>query len=383
MWAELAVTAIKLVVAGVALLSSVVVMVWVERRGAAFIQDRLGPNRVGPLGLAQPVIDAIKLFFKEDVTPASVNRGLYFLAPMISMFVALATFIVIPFGGGHDVKLFGVPFGGFMVASNLNVGILFLLAIGSLGVYGIVLAGWSSNNKYSLLGGLRSSAQLISYELSMTLAVLGVLLATGSLHLGDVVSHQAGALWRWNAVPQAIGFVTFVIAVFAETNRLPFDLAEAETELVAGYHVEYSSMKFAAFFMSEYMNMVTAAALIVSCSSAAGRCSCTSAVARSRASVRVPGQGRLLPVAVRLGALVAPPLPLRPADGVGLEGTAAASHPEHRLGGRRDDAGVAVMKVDSRQSTVESSPTHPRALLGSEIRLSTVNCELSTSDRGW
>ena len=263
MWAELAVTAIKLVVGAVALLSSVVVMVWVERRGAAFIQDRLGPNRVGPLGLAQPVIDAIKLFFKEDVTPASVNRGLYFLAPMISMFVALVTFIVIPFGSGRDVQLFGVPFGDFMVASDLGVGVLFLLAIGSLGVYGIVLAGWSSNNKYSLLGGLRSSAQLISYELSMTLAVLGVLLATGSLHLGDVVSHQAGALWRWNAVPQVIGFVTFVIAVFAETNRLPFDLAEAETELVAGYHVEYSSMKFAAFFMSEYMNMVTAAALIV------------------------------------------------------------------------------------------------------------------------
>jgi NADH-quinone oxidoreductase subunit H len=209
------------------------------------------------------VIDAIKLFFKEDVTPASVNRGLYFLAPMISMFVALATFNVIPFGSARGVELFGVPFGDFIVASDLDVGILFLLAIGSLGVYGIVLAGWSSNNKYSLLGGLRSSAQLISYELSMTLAVLGVLLATGSLHLGDVVSHQAGALWRWNAVPQVIGFVTFVIAVFAETNRLPFDLAEAETELVAGYHVEYSSMKFAAFFMSEYMNMVTAAALIV------------------------------------------------------------------------------------------------------------------------
>jgi NADH-quinone oxidoreductase subunit H len=263
MWAELAVTAIKLVVAAVALLTAVPVMVWVERRGAAFIQDRLGPNRVGPLGLLQPIIDAVKLFFKEDITPASVNRGLYFLAPMISMFVALATFIVIPFGGGHDVELFGVPFGGFMVANNLDVGILFLLAVGSLGVYGIVLAGWSSNNKYSLLGGLRSSAQLISYELSMTLAVLGVLLATGSLHLGDVVSHQSDALWRWNAVPQAIGFVTFVIAVFAETNRLPFDLAEAETELVAGYHVEYSSMKFAAFFMSEYMNMVTAAALIV------------------------------------------------------------------------------------------------------------------------
>jgi NADH-quinone oxidoreductase subunit H len=261
MWAEVAVTAVKLVVIAVGMLTMVPVMVWVERRGAAFIQDRLGPNRVGPLGLLQPVIDAVKLFFKEDVTPAAVNKGLYYLAPMISMFVALVTFIVIPFGGGQDIVVFGVPLEGLMVAPDLNVGVLYLLALSSLGVYGIVLAGWSSNNKYSLLGGLRSSAQLISYELSMTLAVLGVLLATGSLHLGDVVTYQAAHVW--NVVPQILGFVVFATAAFAETNRLPFDLAEAETELVAGYHVEYSSMKFAAFFMSEYINMVTASALIV------------------------------------------------------------------------------------------------------------------------
>jgi len=261
MWAEIAVTSAKLVVVAGSVLTCVAVMEWVERRGAAFIQDRLGPNRVGPLGLFQPIVDAVKLLFKEDITPTSVNKGLYYLAPALSIFVALVTFIVIPFGAGTDIKVFGVPLGGFIVAPDLGVGILYLLALSSLGVYGIVIAGWASNNKYSLLGGLRSSAQLISYELAMTLAVLGVLLATGSLRLDDVVAHQATHLW--NFIPQFIGFVVFTTAVFAETNRLPFDLAEAETELVAGYHVEYSSMKFAAFLMSEYINMTTASALIV------------------------------------------------------------------------------------------------------------------------
>lgn len=261
MGAELVLVAGKLLVLATLLLSAVPVMVWVERRGAAFIQDRLGPNRVGPWGIIQPIADSVKLLFKEDLTPAGVHRGLYVLAPMISVFVAMLTFIVVPFGGGKGVTLLGREIGTLMVASELEAGVLFLLAISSLGVYGIVLAGWSSNNKYSLLGGLRASAQLISYELAMGLAVLGVILATGSLRLDDVVAAQAGKLW--NAVPQFLGFVVFVVAAFAETNRLPFDLAEAETELVAGYHVEYSSMKFAAFMMSEYINMVTVSALVV------------------------------------------------------------------------------------------------------------------------
>jgi NADH-quinone oxidoreductase subunit H len=261
MLAELAVVAIKLGVLAGVMLTMVPVMTWVERRGAAFIQDRLGPNRVGPWGIFQPIIDAVKLFFKEDVTPANVNKGLYYLAPGISLFIALVTFIVIPFGAGSDITIFGVPLKGLTVASDLEVGILYLLALSSLGVYGIVLAGWSSNNKYSFLGGLRSSAQLISYELSMTLAVLGVVLASGSLRLDKVVEHQANGLW--NVVPQALGFIVFLTTAFAETNRLPFDLAEGETELVAGYHVEYSSMKFAAYMMSEYINMVTASALMV------------------------------------------------------------------------------------------------------------------------
>jgi NADH-quinone oxidoreductase subunit H len=261
MWAELAVTAAKLLLIAVGLLTAIPVMVWVERRGAAFIQDRLGPNRVGPLGLVQPIVDAVKLFFKEDITPAGVSKGLYFLAPMVAIFVALVTFIVIPFGAGTDVTVFGVPLSGVMVAPGLGVGVLYLLALGSLSVYGIVLAGWSSNNKYSLLGALRSSAQLISYELAMTVSVIGVILAAGSLRLDAVVAYQSQHLW--NAIPQLVGFLVFVVAAFAETNRLPFDLPEAETELVAGYHVEYSSMKFAAFFMSEYVNMVTISALMV------------------------------------------------------------------------------------------------------------------------
>lgn len=261
MWVELAVTVAKLLVVAVALLTAVPVMVWVERRGAAFIQDRLGPNRVGPMGLLQPIFDAVKLFFKEDVTPAEANRGLYYLAPMISLSVALVTFVVIPFSAPVDLTVFGAPFRGLFVASNLNVGVLYLLALSSMSVYGIVLAGWSSNNKYSLLGGIRSSAQMISYELAMTMSVLGVLMATGSLRLDNVVEFQAQHLW--NVVPQILGCVVFMVAAFAETNRLPFDLAEAETELVAGYHVEYSSMKFAAFFMSEYVNMVVISALAV------------------------------------------------------------------------------------------------------------------------
>ncbi len=261
MWAEFAVTVAKLLVVATIVLTIVPVMVWVERRGAAFIQDRLGPNRVGPWGLFQPVIDVVKLLFKERVTPAAVNPVLFWLAPGIAVFVALVTFIVIPFGAGKDVRLFGVELSGLTVAPQLDVGVLYLLALGSLSVYGIVLAGWSSNNKYSLLGGLRSSAQLISYELAMTVSVLGVLLTTGSLRLDDVVARQQQHVW--NCIPQVVGFITFLVAAFAETNRLPFDLPEAETELVAGYHVEYSAMGFGAFMMSEYINMVTASGLAV------------------------------------------------------------------------------------------------------------------------
>ncbi len=260
MSAELVVTAVKLAVVVGVLLTTVPIMVWVERRGSAMIQDRLGPNRVGPWGLLQPVVDAVKLLTKENLIPAGTNRLLYLLAPAVALIVALCTFIVVPFGWDPGLELFGHAVDGFIVAPDLNIGVLYLFAIASLGVYAIVLAGWSSNNKYSMLGGIRSSAQIISYELALTISVVGVLMATGSFQLSSVIAQQNGL---WNVLVQPIGAITFVIAAFAETNRLPFDLPEAEAELVAGYHTEYSSMKFAAFFMSEYINMVTSAALIV------------------------------------------------------------------------------------------------------------------------
>lgn len=237
-------------------LTTVAYLVLVERRVSAFIQNRIGPNRVGPAGLFQPVADIVKLFLKEDIVPKAANKFVHSLAPLISLVVAMATFAVIPFGNsihffGRDIKL--------MIA-DVNVGILYILALSSLGVYGITLSGWSSNNKYSLLGGLRSSAQMISYELSMGLSIIGVLMIAGTLQLDKIVESQAHGMWYFWRTP--ISFVTFVVASFAETNRLPFDLPEAEPELVGGYHTEYSGMKFGLFFLAEYANMITASAII-------------------------------------------------------------------------------------------------------------------------
>jgi len=242
-------------VLGVFLLT-VAYIVLLERRLAGFIQNRIGPNRVGWQGVLQPMADVLKLVMKEDIVPKQANRFLHDLAPIISITVALVTFAVIPFGDhvtlfGQDIKL--------QIAS-VNIGILYILAFSSLGVYGLTLAGWSSNNKYSLLGGLRSSAQMISYELSMGISIIGVVMVAGSLELDKIVAAQHG--WHWNMILQPIGFITFVVAAFAETNRLPFDLPEAEPELVAGYHTEYSGMKFAMFYLSEYANVLTASALI-------------------------------------------------------------------------------------------------------------------------
>jgi NADH-quinone oxidoreductase subunit H len=266
MWADVLVIGIKLAVVLGVLLTMVPIMVWVERRGSALIQDRLGPNRVGPFGLLQPVVDAVKLITKENLIPAGVNRFLYVLAPSIALMVALSTFIAVPFGQDDGLTVFGHAINQFIVAPDLNIGILYIFAIASFAVYSIVLAGWASNNKYSLFGGIRASAQAISYELAMTISVVGVLMASGSFSLSTIVGHQTGTflgfLPAWNIFPQLIGAITFMVASFAETNRLPFDLPEAEAELVAGYHTEYSSMKFAAFFMSEYVHMVTASALI-------------------------------------------------------------------------------------------------------------------------
>jgi NADH-quinone oxidoreductase subunit H len=252
----LLITLLKIIIVFNVVMGVVTLLVWVERRVSAFIQDRVGPNRVGPFGLMQPLADAIKFIFKEDLIPGQVSRTVFILAPALSLIPALCTFAVIPFGG--TLSLFDVTIP--LIITDVNIGVLYIFALSSLGVYGIVLAGWASNNKYSLLGGLRSSAQMISYELSLGLSLVGVILITGSLSLQEMVYAQHGL---WNIIKQPLAFFIFLIAVFAETNRLPFDLPEAETELVAGYHTEYAGMKFAMFFMAEYANMVTASALVV------------------------------------------------------------------------------------------------------------------------
>lgn len=253
----LLISLIKIVLVLLVILTVVANLVYVERRVSAFIQNRIGPNRVGPLGLLQSPADVLKLFIKEDIVPTNANRFIHTLAPIISITVALVTFAVIPFG--NTIELFGYTI--HLMIADVNIGVLYILALTSLGVYGVTLSGWSSNNKYSLLGGLRSSAQMISYELSMGLSVVGVIMIAGTLRLDRIVELQSG--WQWNAILTPIGFITFVVASFAETNRLPFDLPEAEPELVGGYHTEYSGMKFGTFFLAEYSNMITSSALIV------------------------------------------------------------------------------------------------------------------------
>jgi NADH-quinone oxidoreductase subunit H len=248
-------TLIKLAVALGILLNVVPVMVWVERRGSALMQDRPGPNRLGPLGLFQALADALKFMFKEDLTPSAVDRPLYLMAPVLGLLPALTTFVVIPFG--PDVVFRGHLYS--MVIAPAETGVLLFLALASLGVYSLVMAGYASNNKYSLLGSMRASAQLISYELALTLAVVAVVVPVGSFQLADVVDYQNRH--PWNVLPQIVGFLVFLVAAFAETNRLPFDLPEAESELVAGFHTEYSAMRFATFFMSEYISMTSLSAL--------------------------------------------------------------------------------------------------------------------------
>src|SRR5947209_15981230 len=246
-------SAIKIICVFSVLMFIVAYAVWVERKVSAAIQDRHGPNRVGIFGLLQPAADAVKAFFKEDFTPAHVRKAYYWLAPAIVMIPSLLTVAIIPFGSQLGNQK--------MVIADLNVGILYTFGIVSLGVYGIVLAGYAANSKYPFLGGIRSSAQMISYEIAMGLSVIPVFLLVGSLNLNDVIAYQANGAWL--IFKQPLAFAIFVGAMFAETNRLPFDLPESEQELAGGYNVEYSSIKFALFFMGEYAAMTAACAMIV------------------------------------------------------------------------------------------------------------------------
>jgi NADH-quinone oxidoreductase subunit H len=256
---------LKIAVMAILLIHVAPIMAWVERRGSALMQNRLGPNRIGPLGLLQSAADGIKFIFKEDTVPGHVTKFYYLLAPVLSVTPAFMTFAVIPYASsividGHTLN--------FQVA-DLNVGLLYVFAVASLGVYGIIMGGWASNNKYALLGSLRSSSQMISYELSMGLSVIGIVMAFSSVHLGDIAVGQAQTLVhlgpfsidKWGIIIQPVGFLIFLTAAFAETNRLPFDLPEGESEIVAGYHLEYGSMKFALLQMAEYQNMATACGL--------------------------------------------------------------------------------------------------------------------------
>ncbi len=255
----------SLAVVGV-LLTAVAYSVWLERKVSAHIQNRWGPTRVGPFGLLQPLADGVKFIFKEDLTQPHVYKPLYIAAPMIALVFAITSISVIPFGNSLDIPAISVghwftigPIDTPFQIADLNIGLLIVLGITSMGVYGVALAGWSSNNKYSLLGGLRASAQMISYEVSLGLALVGVVVLAGSLSLRDIVDAQRHL--HWYIFFQPVAFFVYLISAYAETNRTPFDLPEAESELVAGYHTEYSAMKFAMFFMAEYANMVTVACL--------------------------------------------------------------------------------------------------------------------------
>jgi NADH-quinone oxidoreductase subunit H len=254
------VSVIKSLIVLIVLLTAVAYTVWLERKVVGHMQNRWGPTRVGPFGLLQPMADGIKLLFKEDLTPPHVYKPLFIAAPLMAVTFALTSIAVIPFGNSITIFGLNVP----LQITDVNIGLLMILGVTSLGVYGVALAGWSSNSKYSLLGGLRASAQMVSYEIGLGLSLVGVIIQSGSLSLRTIVDtqggHMLGFIPRWNIFHgQFIAFFIYLTAAYAETNRIPFDLPEAETELVAGYHTEYSAMKFASYFMAEYANMITVA----------------------------------------------------------------------------------------------------------------------------
>ncbi len=264
---------VKIAIVMVTVLITVAILTLAERKVLSWMQDRMGPMEVGPYGILQPIADGIKLFFKEDIIPSGANWVLFSLAPILSLVPAFIGFAVVPYGPNIEYELYGVTIKPFII-TDINIGILYVLAFASIGAYGVILGGWASNNKYSLLGGLRAAAQVISYELNVGLAIIGVIILSGSLSMVTIAEKQAGGIlnwnivgmghglgiWWWIPVTQVVGFVVYVISSVAETNRLPFDLPEADSELVAGWMTEYSGMRFAFFFMAEYANMI-----LVSC----------------------------------------------------------------------------------------------------------------------
>ncbi|MBI2081932.1 MAG: NADH-quinone oxidoreductase subunit H [Deltaproteobacteria bacterium] len=262
---EITTTLIKVILIPVIVLNFIPLLIWFERKGAAYMQDRRGPNRASIFGIRlggmlHNLADVIKLLTKEEFIPAGANKFYFVLAPFLTMFIYFVTVAVIPFGDELQLGKWKIP----LQVADLNVGVLYLFSMSSLAIYGILLAGWSSNNKYSFLGGLRASSQMISYEVALGLSIVSIFMLSESVSLGEIVRSQGTAPWNWYFLKQPLAFVLFVMAVFAETNRIPFDLPEGESELVAGFHVEYSSMKFALFFMAEYVAMVVASAVIVS-----------------------------------------------------------------------------------------------------------------------
>lgn len=260
-WLYIVSSVIKSAIVLGVLLTAVAYTVWLERKVVGHMQNRWGPTRVGPFGLLQPAADGLKFLFKEDLTPPHVYKPLFLAAPLIAVIFALTSIAVIPFGNSIVIGGYEIP----LQITDVNIGLLLILGVTSIGVYGVALAGWSSNNKYSLLGGLRASAQMVSYEISLGLSLVGVLMLSGTFSLRGIVDAQGGHFWgfipHWNIFVQPVAFFCYLMAAYAETNRIPFDLPEAETELVAGYHTEYSAMKFAMFFMAEYANMITVACL--------------------------------------------------------------------------------------------------------------------------
>ncbi len=331
---------LKVLVVLVITLTAVAYTVLLERKVLGRIQNRWGPSRVGPFGLLQPLADGIKLFLKEDLMPIASERPLFIIAPIIALTCALISIAVVPFGGMQTVKVNNVSVQMFNVA-DLNIGLLVILGITSIGVYGIALSGWSSNNKFALLGSLRATSQMISYELALGLSLVGVVLRAQSLSLRDIVNSQsAHGMLSWNVFGglQFVAFFIYLMAAYAETNRAPFDLPEAESELVAGYHTEYSSMKFAMFFMAEYANMITVSCVATllflgGASSPLGHLLPDDfggpVLCRHLSYSLVRRQGPLFSSALHLGARHAAPLPLRPAHELRLEVSPSACHGQH------------------------------------------------------